>query len=535
MYAHSAQNLNFVDRIESDLIEKKKHSKITVEKLAATFSITNKNIVKELTELAIVRIARRIAHQNQPEQVRFNDIVDLYNNQVNLSHRTSESMILQQYSTPAPIAFVAGLFVLSGMPEKYQIFEPSAGNGLLTIAFDEKQCFVNELDDVRNANLKTQGFAQLSSFDSSKNIALNYQYSELFDGIITNPPFGSLDKDFIFGDPPDKFPIKTLDHLMAIRALECMKDSGRAAIIIGGHTSWDAQGRIQSGKNRIFLNYLYRYYKVEDIINIDGHKLYSRQGTAFDVRLILISGRKPVPVGAAPLKQTHETVVYSFDELWQRVSLSITPKKKSKFTYKLRLAKAKLKLMELEGFYSLNGIKEICKEFNDNLKLFKQNKLGKYFRFILGCPSKILLSKGFNNNIIFITAQTISEKIKTHKNINIDSLKNFPKYIHEPIAIFQSKQFDNAKVILTEIKAINDENIVVAIHINIDKSGNVIQEIQSFHSRPNQQLFNWVLKDNLLLWYDNKKVQNLLINSGCNSPKSEQILNLLKTKIQHKR
>ena len=45
------------------------------------------------------------------------------------------------------------------------------------------------------------------------------------------------------------------------------------------------KGRITSGKNRIFFNYLYSRYHVADVINIDGHKLYSRQGTSFDVRL----------------------------------------------------------------------------------------------------------------------------------------------------------------------------------------------------------------------------------------------------------
>ena len=38
-----------------------------------------------------------------------------------------------------------------------------------------------------------------------------------------------------------------------------------------------------------------------DVININGAKLYSRQGTSFDVRLILIDGRKELPFGAAPI------------------------------------------------------------------------------------------------------------------------------------------------------------------------------------------------------------------------------------------
>src|SRR6185436_6827646 len=103
---------------------------------------------------------------------------------------------------------------------------------------------------------------------------------------------------------------------MALRALDAMKDDGRAAIIIGSHTRWDSLGRVQAGKNGIFLNYLYRHYNVLDIIPIEGRKLYTRQGTGFPTRLILIDGRKNEAKGFAPLKtDEHSTVVKTFNEL----------------------------------------------------------------------------------------------------------------------------------------------------------------------------------------------------------------------------
>ena len=136
---------------------------------------------------------------------------------------------------------------------------------------------------------------------------------------------------------------------MALRALDCMKDDGRAAIIIGGHTGWDNIGRIQAGKNWIFFNYLYHHYHVDDVINIDGHKLYSRQGTAFDVRLILISGRKEKPEGYAPLKREKDKIVYSFSELCDRVSLlfahPVATSDVEKAKARVRLLKLKIKLL----------------------------------------------------------------------------------------------------------------------------------------------------------------------------------------------
>lgn len=315
---------SFVEYMESQLLEGIKYSSKThVEKVAAGYGIDNKNLIKELTELAIVRTARRYVADGGTTREVFDKIVNLYYQQVNLSQRTSESMRLQQYSTPAPISYMAGVYAQNGQgkpTDGKQYFEPSAGNGLLTIAIEPRKVSVNELDDIRLDNLKTQGYMAVSRIDATRNLAIELQYTELFDGVLTNPPFGKLDKAIEF----DGFPFKILDHIMCIRALECMKDTGLAAMIIGGHTTWDERGRIQAGKNRIFFNYLYNHYNVDDVIQIDGHKLYSRQGTAFDTRLILINGRKANPYGFSPVyNPATDIVVDNFDELYKRVMLSV--------------------------------------------------------------------------------------------------------------------------------------------------------------------------------------------------------------------
>jgi hypothetical protein len=305
----------FVTAVERDLTTKKEHNKLSLEKLAASFGITDKTQVKELTELAIVNRARLLAHSEGTVKERFQRIVELYYAQVNLSHRTSQSILLQQYSTPAPIGYLAGVFCEIDNLQFNGGFalEPSAGNGLLTIAAKPERVYVNELDSFRNHNLKTQGFANVWNRDATKPF---FDVQRNFKAVMTNPPFGKMETEVMF----DTFPIKPLEHVMALRALDCMSDDGRAAIIIGGHTTWDAKGRITSGKNRIFFNYLYSRYHVADVINIDGHKLYSRQGTSFDVRLILINGRKPEASGAAPVfNPDKDVVVKTFEDLFDRV------------------------------------------------------------------------------------------------------------------------------------------------------------------------------------------------------------------------
>ena len=331
------RKLEFITKIQSDLRERIKHTKLTVEKLASTYGITDKNTVKEFTELAIVLEARRLAHQNKPVEARFYDIVELYESQVTLSHRTSQSMLLQQYSTPAPIGFLAGIFC--GFNKAGNYFEPSAGNGLLTIAGDQKNFIVNEIDETRRENLQLQGYKLVTGKDATQPFA---EYSRKFDAIISNPPFGVIDPEVIF----DGISFGVLDHVMCIHALNTMKSSGRAALIIGGHTTWDDKGRILAGKNRTFFSYLYKHYNVLDVINIDGHALYSKQGTAFNVRLIIIDGRKNNPEGFPPLRdKSINPVVFSYNELYQRVSKYFTANTdKNSFTSDIELEAEALEL-----------------------------------------------------------------------------------------------------------------------------------------------------------------------------------------------
>ncbi|MCB9197554.1 MAG: strawberry notch C-terminal domain-containing protein [Flavobacteriales bacterium] len=325
----------FVNQIKEALLKEQKLSRPRTESIAKSFGIIDKTKVKELTELAIVEVARSISLSNDSPFDKYQNIVDLYSIQTNLSFRTSMSVLLQQYSTPAPIGYLMGLYCGIDDGEK-TLFEPSAGNGLLTIATRPSKVTVNEIDPIRRRNLKSQGYNGTYALDVSQEF---HRFARKFDAVITNPPFGRLIK----AANHNGFLIRELDHHMAILALQTMKTNGRAAIIVGGHTVWDERGRVQKGKNRIFFNYLYKHYNVDDVILIDGSSLYSRQGTSFNTRLILINGVNKQQKGVAPLKTTDQaTVVKSFDELYNRISMHFPNKNNT-------LSKLEIEALELES------------------------------------------------------------------------------------------------------------------------------------------------------------------------------------------
>lgn len=267
--------------------------------------------LQEIVESVIVSYAREIANKERwSDEQKYKKIVKLYEGQPSLNARDNDRINLQQYSTPAPMAYLMGLFTSKNKDVKSGL-EPSAGNGMLTINLPKEVMHVNDIDEMRLSNLQKQGFKEVTNQDGLKSFG-----EKKYDVIVTNPPFGNIPAKIYH----ELYEISGLEHQMSINALDAMKDDGRAAIIVGGNTEYNQNGTIK-GKDRAFLNYLYSHYNVVDVINMDGKSLYSRQGTGFPVRMILIDGRKEYDQSFAPVQsKAMAEQVKSFDELYKRVN-----------------------------------------------------------------------------------------------------------------------------------------------------------------------------------------------------------------------
>ena len=265
--------------------------------------------LQELAETAIVQRARGIASSESTNNAeKFKRIKKLYENQPSLNQRDSERVMKQQYSTPAPYAFLADMYVKGNGKEIKSALEPSAGNGMLTIGLPKDAVHVNDIDAQRLENLRRQGFKNVTSQDGTQPFA-----DKDVDVVVTNPPFGSATpKEY------DGYKISSLEGQMAINALESMKDDGRAAIIIGGKTEYAKNGSLNP-KDKAFLGYLYSHYNVEDVINVDG-SLFAKQGTTFPTRIILINGRRLNENAFPPVKdKARAETVKDYDELYKRI------------------------------------------------------------------------------------------------------------------------------------------------------------------------------------------------------------------------
>ena len=273
--------------------------------------------LQELVELAMTQLTRSDAIVNvggtaEQQRSAYDHIVNLYQIQPSLNARDSERLIKQQYSTPTPFGYVMGQFVRAGGKAVGSMLEPSAGNGALTITVHPSLVHVNDIDEARLANLRKLGYGQVTAQD-----ALLPFTGDKVDVVMTNPPFGTVTEKVYDG----VFHVSSLEGQMAINALDKMKDDGRAAIVIGGNTNYRTNGSMNP-KDAAFFGYLYSHYNVADVINISGKSLYSRNGTGYDVRMILIDGRKTGEFQRVfpPVKaKARAEQVTTFDELYKRV------------------------------------------------------------------------------------------------------------------------------------------------------------------------------------------------------------------------
>ena len=293
--------------------------------------------IQELVEDALVRVAKNIMTSAHIAQVAnkannkfakeiFEKIKLLYNLQPTISMRSSNRIALQQYSTPLPMAFVADMFATGAKaPLFFNVFEPTAGNGMLVFAIPSSQVHVNEIDENRLDNLRGQEFRQVTTQDATQPFAGDRKYN----AIVTNPPFGSTEaKDY------DGYSISGLAPQIALNALDKMKDNGKAVIIIGGKQEFAPNGAIKNDKP--FLAYLYNHYNVKGVIDMDG-SLYAKQGTTFPTRMILIDGRRTEEERAKsdvypPTIKNWINPVADFDRLYDTVNDLINSKEKTNGT-----------------------------------------------------------------------------------------------------------------------------------------------------------------------------------------------------------
>ena len=224
----------------------------------------------------------------------FYQLKKLYENMPNLNERTGGSMTRQAYSTPHILASLLTDSLGLSKSKRLTVYEPTAGNGLLLSGISENQegtrhaYFLNELDNNRNNMLK----ALFPDADITNQDATEFSPDINVDLVMANPPFGSIETKRVQTIKGEKSEIdlKKLEYYIAWKALENMRDDGKAVIILGA----EKENQI-TGNHVVFTRAMYNQYNVTGHFELDG-QFYRKMGAEWPVEIFIIEGRKDYPL-----------------------------------------------------------------------------------------------------------------------------------------------------------------------------------------------------------------------------------------------
>ena len=202
----------------------------------------------EWAELGATEAALKLAQDpTMTDREKFFALVSLYNRMPTNGARTIETKVNQQYSTPPPLAFAAG--VLAGIQDAKVLLEPTAGHGMLTIAANPNATLaLNELDEQRRVRLARFAAAwkqpaSVVGYDATSDDFHWRIVSMKPDRVAMNPPFGNQLGE---GDQTKKFKIynssvkqqetTSLDTAIMLNAFDALPKDGKGFAIIGSKT-----------------------------------------------------------------------------------------------------------------------------------------------------------------------------------------------------------------------------------------------------------------------------------------------------------
>lgn len=288
---------------------------------------------EEWMELGVTLAARKIATSVADPKEAYAQLVDLYERQPSFNTRTLQSKTLQAYSTPPPLAYLAGR--LGKLHTGTTIVEPTAGHGMLLIAGNQDAAYVlNELDPQRLARLGRLTGKPILSHDATSQDFLLQVAAARPDRVVMNPPFGSVmeggkGKQWqIINPATSKESTPSIDLAIALNTLEHMAPDGRAVLILGAKTG-SMSAKIGTDENRAkaysrpeFLE-MFVKYNVVDWFTVSGD-LYKKMGAGWPVDVVVIDGRRGAEahpgqadrpwVNAPPVFENWESLAKKLDE-----------------------------------------------------------------------------------------------------------------------------------------------------------------------------------------------------------------------------
>lgn len=225
------------------------------------------------------------------------------------SVRDDQQIQRQQFSTPPHLAYLAQK--VANVTKDDSVLEPSGGTGglvslVLPIA---KRVHLNEIDPERAALAREVGFESQSNHNAEViNALLPADVKPTV--VIMNPPFSMGG----FNEKGEGANRTLFGYQHVESALQRLQPGGRLVAILSGGMEGRNQGaRLTAVQAAKFFERIAKQYNIRANVGIPG-KEYSKYGTSFPTRLVVIDKNGPTP-GQSYGEQIKQAVKGDFDSI----------------------------------------------------------------------------------------------------------------------------------------------------------------------------------------------------------------------------
>ncbi|MEG2586438.1 MAG: hypothetical protein RSB24_09185, partial [Akkermansia sp.] len=140
----------------------------------------------------------------------------------------------------------------------------------------------------------------------------------------------------------------------------------------------------------------------------------------------------------------------------------------------------------------------------------------------------VLRMLGAKPHDLVMTPGVVDKVMEGKHAVSLEAMKQLPKAISEPIAVFDSTTSSNSLVILTELKE-GESNIVVAVHLDSPETGGhvVVNRVMSLYGKDNKK----ALLSQPMRYLDIKKARPWLATDRLQLPVGSDAKNGAKGKL----
>ena len=169
-----------------------------------------------------------------------------------------------------------------------------------------------------------------------------------------------------------------------------------------------------------------------------------------------------------------------------------------------------------------SDIEDVNEQFNQQLDSLTEENADSV-TLSLGRPSALLRAAGVEDKSMKLYGNKVMKKMRKH-GFSLEELKDLPRVVADPIAVFNNYQKEGNRSILTELKTANG-NFLVTIDLGKGEKDIDFNIVSSVFGKPNNKIINWINKG--FVTYINKgKAQSYLYYPApiAETPKSNELI-----------